>query len=209
MANKKWFDVTEDQEQAVIRKKRKEWFPDAEEKDWEILKKLYSSIDLKKRNFRPLLKDIIHLFDPQNPREIKNFCTKFHQRILFFPEDMQCVQINDIGYRILIDETFRDIKETKFWLPYLEKILINNQVDDRTTKTDFREDELIERLQNFMSLVLLEDQRKTSEIIVRGIRRPNIKSLVISGIAYYYQGANSESIIGLQMAQILSKNPQE
>src|SRR5665213_293235 len=187
MTSQKWYEVPIDQEQNTIIKKRKEWFPKAEEKDWQTLKAIYELVDFKKRNYRPLLKDIVHLFNPSTSKEVKSFCDKFTSRIISFSQDMSYVQISDITYKILTAETFNDLRETKYWLPHLEQILIQNQTSTDHSKNDFPEHTLFKILVGIESEKIFSEQRKTTGTTqVTTIRQPKIESFINSGIAYYH-----------------------
>jgi hypothetical protein len=205
----KWYEVPEDQERNVIHQKRKEFFPKADEADWSILKNIFYFINFKKKNENKILmKSAINFFNPPSTSEVRKFCEKFDSRVIWAAPDMQYLQINNIAYRILVDETFKDIKETRYWLPFLEQILLKNQ-DDQKTKTEYSEEELFKLLTDLESERILAEQRKNNRLEPFLIHMPNIDSFVIAGVASYYSVSKETTAVSLQKGQIYGRSSQE
>jgi hypothetical protein len=205
----KWYEVPEDQEQDAILKKREEWFPKAEKIDWVTLKNIFNLVDPKKRNNQILMKEAVNYFPTQNTSEVKKFCDKFNPSIISLSPDKHHIDITYLGFRILFDESFRVLRETKYWFPHLDQILTQNQ-DDQRTKTEYGEAELFKLLSDIESLKELERQRKLrNQDKPYLVRQPKLESFIISEVADYFPKSKDEILISLRKGFILGVDPQE
>ncbi len=205
----KWYEVPIEKERDAILQKREEWFPKAELNDWATLKALFNLIDLKKHSNQILMRDAVSYFPSHTTGEVKRFCEKFSPNIISLSNDKHHIDITYFGYRILVDETFKDLRETRYWFPYLDRILLENQ-DEQKTQTEYQVEKLINLLSEIESFKEFEERRKISKnYLPNTVRQPHIDSFVISEIANYHMGLKGEAIISLHKGQIFGVDPQE